>query len=74
VVRIPDGTCPTRSVNVCCGQSCVRHRQRRLRHCIATAIPPQGKSFGRVNTHSLADVETSLQPGHRAASGSLVTN
>jgi hypothetical protein len=74
VVRIPDATCPTRSVNVCCGQSCLRHHQRRLRHCIATAILPQGKSFGRVNTHSLADVETSLQPGHRAASGSLVTN
>ena len=73
VVRIPAGTCPTRSVNVCCGPSCVRHRQRRLRHCIATAIPPQGDPLGGSNTHSLADVETSRQPGHRAASGSSVT-
>src|SRR5215210_5593518 len=33
VVRIPAGTCAICSVNVCTGQTVVRHRQRRLRHC-----------------------------------------
>ncbi len=46
VVRIPAGTCTTASVNVCCVHYSARHRQRRLRHCNATAVPPQGQVLG----------------------------
>ncbi len=63
VVGIPAGTCPTCSVNVCWGQSTVRHRQRRLRHSNTTGQPPQARSLGRVHTHSLGDVEICPQPG-----------
>ena len=74
VVRIAAGTCATCSVNVRCGQSVVRQRQRRLRHCTASCPPPHGRSCGRVSTQSFPDVDTTRQPGQRAASGSSVTS
>jgi hypothetical protein len=74
VVRIPAGTWATCSVNLCCGQSSVWHRQRRLRHCTYANSPPHGRSRGRVSTQSLPDVDTARHTGQRAASGSSVTN
>jgi hypothetical protein len=74
VVRIPAGTCATCSVNVGCGQTVVRQRQRRLRHCTANCPPPHGRSCGRVSTQSLPEVERTRQAGQRAASGSSVTS
>lgn len=61
--RHPAGTCATCSVNVCRGHSTVRHRQRRLRHCIDTDPPPQGRSRGRVSAHSFPEVDTTPQAG-----------
>ncbi|MCU1628758.1 MAG: hypothetical protein JWP64_3707 [Pseudonocardia sp.] len=72
VVRIPAGTWATCSVNDARGQTSVRQRHWRLRHCTATGPPPLGRSCGRVSTQSLPEVERTRQPGQRAASGSSV--
>jgi cytoskeletal protein CcmA (bactofilin family) len=74
VVRARAGTSGTCSVKLCRGQAAVRQRHRRLRHCSSTAVPPTGRSRGRVSTHSLPAADTCRQSGHRAAPGSVVTS
>ena len=59
VVRARAGS----SVKLARAHGSVRQRQRRLRHCNSTAVPPTGRSRGRVSVHSLPDVDSCQQSG-----------
>ena len=67
-------TWATCSVNVCRGHVSTRQRQRRSRHCTCAISPPDGRSRGRLSTHSFPDVDLTAHVGQRAASESAVTS
>jgi hypothetical protein len=60
-------------VNDRVAQPAVRQRHRRLCHTSLIRRPPQGRSRGRVVTRCFVEVDTTRQPGHRAASGLALT-